>query len=239
MANVFSYSIGRKLIMSLSGLFLIMFLFVHLTINSLLLLDPIFGTQEGEMFNAGVHFMSINPAIKIIEPILFVGFIIHILYSIVLTFQNMRARGSSVYSSGNKTKDVEWTSKNMFILGIALVAFLVIHLIQFWVKMKFTGDPLLADTTFSYFGVQTTGHNAYALVHETFQHLWVMIAYIIGGIALALHMSHGLWSAFHTVGFSNNIWLTRLQTLSTVIAWIIGLGFCTIAIVQFAFYPLS
>lgn len=225
--------------MSLSGLFLIMFLFVHLTVNSFLLLDPVFGTQEGDMFNAGVHFMTMNPLIKIIEPILFGGFILHVLYSIVLTIQNMRARGSAVYASGNKTSDVEWSSKNMFVLGIALGAFLVIHLIQFWIKMKFTGDPLLADTTFSYFGVQTTGHNAYALVHEAFQIPWVIVAYVVGGIALAFHISHGFWSALHTVGFSNNIWLYRLQTLSTVLAWIIGLGFCTIALVQYAFYPLS
>ena len=225
--------------MSISGLFLILFLLVHLTINSFLLLDPVFGTPEGGMFNAGVHFMGINPMIKIIEPLLFAGFIIHIVYSFILTLQNMRARGSAKYGSGNKTPDVEWSSKNMLPLGIALFAFLVIHMAQFWTPMKITGDPLLADTTFSYFGVETIGHNAYALVHATFQIPWVVIAYIVGGVALAFHLSHGFWSAFHTIGFSNVTWIPRLQKASVVVAWIIGLGFCTIAIGQYAFFPLS
>lgn len=239
MANVFSYSIGKKLLMSLSGLFLIMFLLVHLLVNSFLLLDPVFGTQEGEMFNAAVHFMGINPLIKIIEPVLFAGFIIHILYSLVLTIQNMRARGSDKYSSGNKTPDVEWSSKNMLPLGIALFAFLAIHMADFWVKMKITGDPLLADTTFSYFGVETVGYNAYALVHSAFQTPWIVIAYVIGSIALAFHLSHGFWSSFQSIGLSNKIWIPRLQKASVVVAWFIGIGFCVIAIAQYAFYPLS
>ncbi len=225
--------------MSASGVFLILFLLVHLTVNSFLLLDPLMGTSEGEMFNAGVHFMGTTPIIKIIEPILFIGFIIHIVYSLILTLQNMRARGSAKYASGNKTPDVEWTSKNMLPLGIALIAFLIIHLVQFWAPMQFTGDPLLTDTTFSYFGEIKTGHNAYALVHATFQIPWVIVAYIIGGVALAFHLSHGFWSAFHSVGFSNKIWIPRLQKASVIIAWVIGLGFCTIAIGQYFFFPLS
>jgi len=231
MANIFSYSIGRKLLMSLSGLFLVMFLLVHLLVNSFLILDPLFGTTEGVMYNAGVHFMTTNPLIKIMEPVLAGGFIVHIVYSIILTIQNMRARGSKTYASGNKTPDVEWSSKNMFVLGIALLSFLVIHIAQFWVKMKITGDPRLDDTV--------EGHNAYVLVHETFQITWVMICYVIGGIALAFHLSHGFWSAFHTVGLSNSVWIPRLQKVSVVIAWIIGLGFSTIALVQYLVFPLS
>jgi len=240
MASILSYSIGRKLLMSLSGLFLVMFLLVHLTVNSFLILDPLFGTNEGEMFNAGVHFMGINPMIRIIEPILALGFLVHILYSIVLTIQNMKARGANNYLSGNKTSDVEWTSKNMFVLGIALFAFLAIHIAQFWLKMKLTGDPLLdEEATFSYFGVITQGENAYALVHGALQIPWVLGAYVIGGIALALHISHGFWSAFQTIGFSNSVWIPRLQKISTVVAWLIGLGFAAIALVQHFVYPLS
>lgn len=231
MANMFSYSIGRKLLMSLSGLFLVTFLLVHLLVNSFLILDPLFGTAEGVMYNAGVDFMITNPLIKIMEPVLVGGFIVHILYSIVLTIQNMRARGTNSYASGNKTSDVAWSSKNMFVLGIALASFLVIHIAQFWVKMKITGDARLDHTV--------EGHNAYVLVHETFQITWVMIAYVIGGIALAFHVSHGFWSAFHTIGLSNNVWIPRLQKVSVVIAWIIGLGFSTIALVQYLIFPLS
>ena len=223
--------------MSLSGLFLVMFLLVHLTVNSFLLLDPVFGTETGAMFNAGVHFMGINPMIRIIEPILAGGFILHILYSIVLTIQNNRARGGNKYASGNKTSDVEWSSKNMFVLGLALFAFLAVHIAQFWVKMKLTGDPLLEqEASFSYFGVITQGENAYALVNTAFNELWVVIAYVVGSIALAFHLAHGFWSALHTVGLSNSVWIPRLQKIGFVIAWIIGLGFSTIAIVQHLIY---
>lgn len=240
MASIFSYSIGRKLLMSITGLFLIMFLLVHLTVNSFLILDPFFGTGEGEMFNAGVHFMGINPMIKIMEPILALGFVVHIVYSIILTIQNMKARGSNSYASGSKTSDVEWSSKNMLVLGLALGAFLVIHIANFYVKMKFTGDSMLdQEASFSYFGVITHGENAYALVHSTFQIPWVVGAYIVGGLALAFHLSHGFWSAFHTIGLSNSVWVPRLQKIGTVVAWIIGLGFCTIALVQHFIYPLS
>jgi len=226
--------------MSLSGLFLVSFLLIHLTVNSFLILDPLFGTNEGEMFNAGVHFMGINPIIKIVEPILALGFLLHIVYSIILTVQNGRARGANSYASGNKTADVEWSSKNMFVLGLALLAFLVIQTAHFWVKMKITGDALLhEEVTFSYFGVPTVGENAYALVHETFRLPWVIGAYVVGGIALAFHMSHGFWSALHTIGLSNSIWIPRLQKISVAIAWIIGLGFCAIALVQHFIFPLS
>ena len=127
MANLFSSSIGKKLIMSLSGSFLILFLLIHLIINSFLLLDGVFGFEEGQMFNAGAHFMGTFPLIKVIEPILGLGFLIHIFYSIVLYFQNKKARGSVKYASGDKTKDVEWSSKNMFVLGFV---YLFPHLIQ-------------------------------------------------------------------------------------------------------------
>jgi len=231
MANLFSSSIGRKLVMSLSGLFLIMFLFVHLLVNSFLLLDPVFGTAEGVMFNEGVHFMGTNPLIRVIEPVLMLGFLIHIAYSFALFIRNKKARGNSKYSSGNKTKDVEWASKNMTVLGVALLAFLIVHFAQFWVKMKITGDPLLDPTA--------VGHGAYDLVHASFQELWIVVVYCIGSLALAFHMSHGFWSAFHTIGASNLVWIPRLQKISAIIAWIIGLGFCAIAIGQFLFFPLA
>lgn len=230
MANIFSYSIGRKLVMSVSGLFLILFLLVHLLINSFLILDPLFGTAEGELYNIGVDFMTTNPLIKVMEPVLAAGFVVHILFSIVLTIQNRRARGSSSYDSGNKA-DVEWTSKNMFVLGLALLAFMVIHIAQFFVKIKITGDPLLNP--------DIAGHNSYALVHAAFQITWVMILYVIGGIALAFHLSHGFWSAFHSVGLSNTIWIPRLKKISIIVAWFIGLGFSFIALVQYLFFPLS
>ncbi len=236
MANIFSSSIGKKLLMSITGLFLILFLLVHLTLNMFLLLDSVLGFETGQLFNAGAHFMATNPLIKIIEPTLAIGFGVHIIYSLLLSFQNMKARGNQRYASGNKTKDVEWASQNMLVLGIAVAAFLVVHLANFWVKMKFTGDPLLTETMFPFFGEMVHGENAYALVNAAFKVWWIVAIYVIGSVALGFHLAHGFWSAFQTIGWNNTIWMKRLRVISLVVAWIIGGGFSVIAIAQYIFF---
>lgn len=235
MANLFSSSIGRKLIMSISGLFLITFLLVHLTLNSFLLLDGLFGTNEGEMFNAGAHFMATNPFIKVIEPVLALGFAFHIIFSLILTMQNMRARGSVKYNSGNKTEDVEWSSKNMFVLGLTILAFLVVHIGNFWVKMKITHD-MPPETTFPFMGELAHGEDAYTLVNTAFKELWLVIVYVVGNIALGYHLAHGFWSGFQTIGWNNNVWMKRLRVISVVIAVMIGGGFSVIALGQYLFF---
>lgn len=233
MANLFSSSIGKKLVMSLSGLFLILFLLIHLTINSFLILQGgALGFETGELFNAGAHFMGTFPLIKVIEPILGAGFLIHIVYSLMLTVQNMKARGNQRYASGSKAKGVEWTSKQMLPLGIALVAFLVVHIANFWVKIKITGD--VGHAEFPYLGTGVVhGEDAYALVNAAFGNLLLVVCYVVGSLALAFHLSHGFWSAFQTIGWNNQIWLQRLKIIGNVIAWVIGLGFSVIAVGQY------
>ncbi|PWD99657.1 succinate dehydrogenase cytochrome b subunit [Marinilabilia rubra] len=231
MSSTLGSSIGKKLLMSLSGLFLIMFLVVHLTVNSFLLIP-----DGGEFFNAGAHFMATTPAIRLIEPLLAIGFLVHILWGVKLTIENRRARGNARYASGKKTTGVTWASQNMLVLGITVGAFLVLHIAQFWVKMKLTGDPLLDHTTISIGGVETEVENAYALVNTTFSYLWIVVVYVIGAIGLAIHLSHGFWSAFQTIGFSNEIWRKRLTVLGNIFAWLMGLGFSLIAVLQYFFY---
>jgi succinate dehydrogenase / fumarate reductase cytochrome b subunit len=231
MSNLLSSSIGKKLLMGLSGIFLMLFLLVHLSINALMLVP-----DGGEMYNAGAHFMATNPMIKIVEPLLAVGFLIHILWGIKLTLENRNARGSVRYASGKKTTGVTWASQNMLVLGITIGAFLVLHIAQFWVKMKITGDDMLAHTTITIGGVETEVENAYKLVNYTFSYLWVVIVYAIAGIGLAIHLSHGFWSAFQTIGFSNNLWRVRLSVVGSIYAWFVGLGFALIALLQHFFY---
>lgn len=231
MSNLLCSSIGKKLLMGLSGLFLMMFLLIHLTVNALLLV-----TDGGETFNEAAHFMATNPMIKIIEPLLGIGFLVHIIWGFKLTLENRKARGHDRYASGNKTINVSWASQNMLILGITILAFLVLHIAHFWVKMKLTGHDLLGHTTISIGGVQTEVENAYALVNYTFSYLWIVIVYIIAGIGLALHLSHGFWSSLQTIGFSNSIWRSRLSVLGNVYAWFVGLGFSLIALLQYLFY---
>jgi succinate dehydrogenase / fumarate reductase, cytochrome b subunit len=138
MSNFLTSSIGQKFLMSLSGLFLISFLFVHLLVNSFLVID-----STGELFNEGAHFMAVNPIIRVVEPVLFAGFILHIVYSLLLTLQNMKARGSEKYHVVNQSNSSSWASRNMFILGAVVLGILVMHLIHFWWKIKFAGHELL------------------------------------------------------------------------------------------------
>lgn len=231
MGKLICSSIGKKLIMSISGLFLISFLLIHLTLNSFLLLH-----DGGEMFNAAAHFMKTNPLIKLVEPVLGLGFIIHIVYAFILTRQNQKARGTSNYASGNNTTGVSWASKNMLVLGVTLLAFLIVHIAQFWVKMKITGSPLLEGKDIMIAGVHTHVENAYALVNVAFGELWIVALYVVGSLGLAIHLSHGFWSAFQSMGLSNDVWKKRFACAGVAISWFIGLGFSLIAVLQFLFY---
>jgi len=236
MSNLLTASIGRKLLMSVSGLFLILFLFVHLFLNSFLLLDGVFGFEKGQMFNAGVHFMGTNPLIKIIEPMLALGFILHIVYSLILTFQNMKARGPQAYASGKKTSGVEFASQNMLVLGIVIASFLAVHIINFYMKMKGFIAWEAAEVEFPFLGNMAKGEDAYTLVNATFKILPIVILYIVGSVALAFHLSHGFWSSFQTIGWNNATWMPRLKCISNIVAIILGGGFAVIALAQYLFF---
>ncbi|HEY3369959.1 MAG TPA: succinate dehydrogenase cytochrome b subunit [Prolixibacteraceae bacterium] len=236
MSNLLTASIGKKLLMSVSGLFLILFLFVHLILNSFLVLDGVMGFQTGQMFNAGAHFMATNPFIKVMEPMLALGFIVHILYSLILTFQNMKARGPQKYASGNKTTGVEWASQNMLVLGIVIFSFLIVHMFDFFMKMRGYIAWTPGEAEFPFFGSMAKGEDAYSLVNATFKILPIVIIYIIGSVALAFHLAHGFWSSFQTIGWNNTTWMPRLRCASNVVAIILGGGFTIIALAQYLFF---
>ena len=188
------------------------------------------------MFNAGAHFMATNPIVKVIEPILAIGFMVHIFTGTALTLQNRKARGKQRYASGNKTKNIFRVSKNMFILGFALFAFLVLHLSHFWLKIKFTGSELLSHVYVDIAGTPVYAENAYALVNDNFSRLWVVIVYTAANIALGLHLSHGVWSGFQTVGFGSQSCLKRLKRVAVVFACLVATGFSVIAAGQYLFF---
>ena len=215
MSSFMSASIGRKFLMSITGLFLISFLCIHLTLNLFLTFD-----DSGTLFNLAANFMATNPLIRIIEPLLAIGFVVHIIWSALITLQNMLARPQK-YEYGDQLLSWWAPAKNMFILGGMVMIFLVIHIFNFWVKMKFTGDPLLNSVNVG--GVEM--HNAYALVSNLFLNRWYDLLYIAGGIMVGLHISHGFWSAFQTIGFSNQIWLKRLKCIAITIGVIFAVGF--------------
>jgi len=221
MSNFLSASIGRKVFMSLTGLFLISFLTLHLTLNLLLIFD-----DTGVLFNQAAYFMATNPLIKLMEPILALGFIIHIIWAGWITLDNMRARPQG-YASGDQLLKWWAPSKNMFILGGMILVFLVLHIFNFWVKLKLTGDPTLSKPT----GTGIEMHNTYELVKTLFVNFPLYdVLYIIGGILVGLHISHGFWSAFQTIGLSNINWMKRLKCLANLIGIIFAVGFSAIPI---------
>lgn len=219
MSNFLTSSIGKKIILSLSGLFLIAFLCVHLALNLLLIVD-----NSGELFNIGAHFMATNPIIKIMEPILAIGFILHIVLASILTLQNRSARPIK-YDRRSQAGNCTWSSRNMYILGGLVLIFLCVHLWNFWWKIKFAGDPLLTEISVD----GTAMENTYALVAGLFKSSVIYcLLYILGGIFLGLHLTHGFWSAFQSIGFSNQIWRKRLECLAKIFALIIAAGFSII-----------
>lgn len=210
MANIFKSSIGKKLIMSITGLFLILFLFIHATINALSLISP-------EAFQAGCAFMSL-PIVTIMVPILAAGFIIHIIYAFVLNFMNYRARGRDRYAVSNKAKADDWAAKNMLVLGIIVLGVLAFHLTHFWAYMQLP---------------ELMGEEAYDpifLLGRTFGNTIFLAIYIIWFIALWFHLTHGFWSAFQTLGWNNDIWLKRWKIIGIIVATILCLVFVAVAV---------
>ncbi|HBS84931.1 MAG: succinate dehydrogenase [Bacteroidetes bacterium GWF2_38_335] len=206
MSTFLTSSIGKKLIMSISGLFLIAFLCVHLTLNLLLF-------AGADIYNAAAGFMGSNIIMKIIEPVLGAGFIIHIIYSIILWFQNQKARPVK-YKMVDQSESSTWSSRNMIVLGILIVAFLAIHLVNFFYKIKFTDIKV----------------TEYQLVTGMFtQEYWyIVVIYVVGAIFLGLHLYHAFQSAFQTLGLNNSIWRKRWDVIGLIYSLIIGLGFAII-----------
>ncbi|HDP55221.1 MAG TPA: succinate dehydrogenase cytochrome b subunit [Bacteroidetes bacterium] len=217
MNGLFSTSLGRKLIMSITGLFLMLFLLVHLGTNLLLLVG------NGELYNKAAHALATTPLLKAVELLLALGFIFHILYATTITLKNRKARPVG-YAKTGTNELTSWPSKNMYILGFTILAFLVLHLINFFLKLKFGDVPQI-----SYDNGITQIHNTYQLVSEFFiSHWWYSLIYIVSAILLGLHLSHGFWSAFQTIGLNNSKWIKRLQVVSCIYAAVIAAGFTII-----------
>ncbi|HPF94049.1 MAG TPA: succinate dehydrogenase cytochrome b subunit, partial [Tenuifilaceae bacterium] len=196
MNGLFSTSLGRKLIMSITGLFLMLFLLVHLGTNLLLLVG------NGELYNKAAHTLATTPLLKAVEMLLALGFIFHILYATTITLKNRKARPVG-YAKTGTNELTSWSSKNMYILGFTILAFLVLHLINFFLKLRFGDVPYI-----SYDNGITQIHNSYQLVSEFFiSYWWYNLIYIVSAILLGLHLSHGFWSAFQTVGLNNSKWI--------------------------------
>jgi succinate dehydrogenase / fumarate reductase cytochrome b subunit len=190
-----------------------------------MLFDPVNGTA----YNIAAHFMATNIAIKIMEPILALGFIFHIVYGIIVQLNNWKARGNDSYAIVDQKESSTWSARNMIYLGLVVWAFLILHIINFYWKIKYTGG--LETVTIN--GVQM--HNTFKLVTDLFQYWWYDALYIIGFIALGLHLHHAFWSSLHTLGWNNKKWRRRLEVIGDIYAYVITIGFTIIPLYFYIF----
>jgi len=215
-------SIGRKFIMSITGIMLVLFLLFHSIMNFVAIINP-------DGYDVISAFLGANWYALVATMGLAAGFILHILYAFYLTFQNWRARGNDAYAVTSKPKVVTWASQNMLVLGFVILGFLVLHLFQFWSKMQLVElmHKLGAQTNEEALAFASKG--AHWVRHYFSQPIYSVL-YIVWLSALWLHLTHGVWSSLHTIGLSNKTWLPRLQATSNVIATIIILIFMAVPI---------
>ena len=232
---IFNSSIGKKFIQSISGAFLVIFLLLHGTINFFSVIDSFTGkygvvANDDKLFSAGdglfklgCDFMS-TAFIDIMVPILALGFLIHIIYGCWLSWQNVKARGGwKRYEVASKANADSWSAKNMLVLGIVILGFICFHLTHFWAKMQLP----------EMFGVGNFENNPYLLLNVTFGKWWILVLYIIWFAAVGLHLVHGFWSMFQTVGWSGQTWFKRLKVIGVIVACIIVLLFVATAVNAF------
>lgn len=217
--DLFSSSIGRKVLMALTGLFLILFLAVHLVGNLQLLKD-----DGGQAFNIYAKFMTTNPLIKVVSYGNYAFILLHIFMALVLSRKNRAARGVQGYAVNGKSST--WASRNMGILGTLLLIFLIIHMKDFWAVMHWGGIP-----TATYDGVEVK--DLYAIVSLAFSEAWYVILYVVCMIGLAFHLWHGFSSAFQSLGLNHMKYNPVINFVGRSFAVIVPAAFALIPIWMF------
>ena len=222
-------SVGKKLVMSISGCFLVLFILFHMSMNLTVLFSR-------EAYNLICEFLGANWYALVGTAVLAFGVAVHFIYAFILTINNYRARGKQRYAVTVQEKGVSWASKNMLVLGIIVVLGLGIHLIHFWSKMQ------LVEVMHSQFALGVDANSAEFTIHPangallmayTFSKWYNVVIYLVWFAALWFHLTHGVWSMFQSAGFANDTWYPRLKCLANIVATLIFLGFAVVAVVCF------
>lgn len=217
-----NYLFYRKSLIALTGLFLCVFLVVHLSANAILLLP---NDIASEAYNSYSHTLRENPFITIVAYVLYVSIILHAVVALLITIHNKKAKPSK-YIVNRSQQNSTWHSRNMGILGTLILIFIIIHLANFWARIKLgIGEEVYLD--------QNGYKDVFSVTYELFQNIWFVIFYSLLSIPLAFHLYHGLKSGFKTLGFYHKKGLKILANVSLIYAIIMGVGFGIIPIVVY------
>ncbi len=211
--------VGRKVIMSISGMAMILFLTFHLSMNVVALFS-------GKAYNEICEFLGANWYAVVATILLAALVVIHIVFAFILTIQNRRARGSERYAVTTRPAKVEWASQNMLALGLIVILGLILHLYNFWFHMMFAE---LAGT-----GSMPLPSDGFAYIQTTFSNPIYVVLYVIWIGAIWFHLSHGFWSAIQTLGWNGKTWFCRWRVIGIAYVSILMLGFLVVAL-AFAF----
>ena len=212
-------SIGRKVVMSVTGIALILFLTFHCAMNIVALFS-------GEAYNMICELLGANWYAVVATLGLAALAVIHIVFAFILTAQNRTARGKERYAVTDKPEQVEWASQNMLVLGIIILLGLLLHLFNFWYNMMFA--EIMGFTA---------GHlpsDGFAFIIDTFSNPLYAVLYVIWICAIWFHLTHGFWSAMQTLGISGKIWFNRWRVIGFIYVTLLMLGFLVV-VLAFAF----
>ena len=208
-------SIGRKVVMSVTGVALILFLTFHMSMNIVALFS-------GDAYNMICEFLGANWYALVATAGLAALAVLHIVYAFWITMQNRKARGNERYAVTTRPQGVEWASQNMLVLGIIIILGLLLHLFNFWYNMMF------AELT----GIAVAHHPAdgYAYIVDTFSCPVYVVLYIVWLVALWFHLTHGFWSAMQTFGWNGKVWYCRWKVIGIAYSTLLCLGFLVVVL---------
>lgn len=213
-------SIGRKFVMSLSGMALVLFLLFHGCMNLVVIFSE-------EAYNAICHFLGANWYALVGTAGLAFLVVVHFGFAIYLTLQNRAARGNDRYAVRGKKEGVDWESENMLVLGFIVLGFLILHLYNFWFKMQFA--EIIGHQTGAFDPQDGAAYVRELFTAPTCGTIYCLL-YLVWLCALWLHLNHGVWSAMHTLGWNNLVWQKRIKVIGSVVA--------TLAVMPFALVVL-
>jgi succinate dehydrogenase / fumarate reductase, cytochrome b subunit len=223
LTQTLSSSVGRKLVMAITGLFLCSFLVIHLLINLQMLRH-----DGGDSFNFWAHFMATNWLIRAMEIVLMLALIFHAYDGLYLALKNRKARGANKYVVNHSEQNSQWASRNMALLGTILLIFLIVHFMNFWVRSRFGILGGLAPIQVK--GLPDPAEDLYSVAATAFRIPWYVGLYVVAQIALGYHLWHGFKSGFQTLGLNHRKYTPAIR--------VTGYGFAVAMAVLFAAIPL-